>query len=66
MASIHDRMPVILPPQHYDRWLDPDVQDPQQLLPRLQPDPANEMETHPVGFLVNSPKNDRRELIEPV
>ena len=27
MAEIHDRMPVMLPPDAWDQWLDPDEQD---------------------------------------
>jgi putative SOS response-associated peptidase YedK len=65
MAPIHDRMPVILAPQEYDRWLDPALQDPAAILPLLRPYPAGDMEAYPVSTLVNSPKNDRPELIAP-
>lgn len=66
VATIHDRMPVILPPVHYDRWLDPRLHDPEALKPLLRPYPAGEMEAWRVSTLVNSPKNDRPELIEPL
>lgn len=66
VRTIHDRMPVILPPGDYDRWLDPKLQDPAALKPLLRPYPADEMEAWPVATLVNSPKNDRPELIEPL
>jgi putative SOS response-associated peptidase YedK len=65
MAPIHDRMPVILAPQDYDRWLDPALQEPAAILPLLRPYPAGDMEAYPVSTLVNSPKNDRPELIAP-
>ena len=66
MAPIHNRMPVILPPSAYAQWLDASPQTPDRLLPLLKPFPADEMSAHPVGALVNSPANDRAELVVPV
>ena len=66
MAPIHNRMPVILPPSAYEQWLDPAPQTADRLLPLLKPFPAAEMSAHPVGTLVNSPANDRAELVVPV
>ena len=56
-AAIHDRMPVILPPTRYRDWLaggDTEL---------LQPY-GGEMNTWPVSRLVNSPANDKPELIQ--
>ncbi len=61
MAQIHDRMPVILPRKFEKEWLGSDRPD--DLLPLLQPYPADEMEAYPVSYLVNSPVNDRPEVI---
>lgn len=36
LAPIHDRMPVIVPPGEYDRWLDPSLRDPDSLAPLLR------------------------------
>ncbi len=58
VASIHDRMPLILPPSASDLWLDPAVKDPRNLQPLPVPFPADEMEACPDGVLVNSPGND--------
>jgi putative SOS response-associated peptidase YedK len=66
MATLHNRMPVILPPSAYAQWLDPAPLAPDRLLPLLKPFPADEMDAHPVSTLVNSPANDRPELIVPV
>jgi putative SOS response-associated peptidase YedK len=66
MAPIHDRMPVIVPRSAYDLWLDPAVKDPKRLQPLLVPFPADEMDAYPVSTLVNSPKNDVAQCIEPV
>jgi len=66
MATLHNRMPVILHPSDYARWLDPAPQTPADLQPLLRPFPAEDMSAHPVGTLVNSPGNDRAELVVPV
>lgn len=63
MRRIHDRMPVILQPKDYDLWLDPAVSDRARLLPLLCPYAREDLELYPVSRLVNSPKNDRPELI---
>ena len=62
VAEIHDRMPVILPPSAYDRWLglDPDPQD------MLKPFPAELMSMWPVSTRVNTPKNDDEDLIRAI
>ncbi|MHB9099596.1 MAG: SOS response-associated peptidase [Syntrophales bacterium] len=43
IASVHDRMPVILSGGKIDVWLDPSIRDPTRLLPLLTPYPAEEM-----------------------
>lgn len=65
MAQIHNRMPVILPPDVYEQWLDPAERSPDQLQGLLQPYPAELMTAYPVSKMVNSPKNDSSALIEP-
>ena len=66
MQSIHHRMPVILDPKDYDKWLDPARQDPQDVLPLLVPFPADRMQFVPVSTLVNSPRNESPECIVPL
>ncbi len=58
LAPIHNRMPVILPPDAYDLWLDPAEQKPAALNHLLKPYPADWMTAYPVSRLVNSPAND--------
>ncbi len=65
LATIHDRMPVILPPDAYDEWLDPGEKQPQALNHLLKPYPPGEMEAYAVTPLVNSPTNDSPECILP-
>lgn len=66
VARIHDRMPVILPEDVWDTWLDPANKNPHALLELLVPYPAELLEAYPVDTLVNSVQNDGPELIEPL
>jgi putative SOS response-associated peptidase YedK len=62
VADIHDRMPAILAPAHYDRWLS-DEPDPRDL---LRPFPADLMCMWPVSTRVNKPENDDALIIDPI
>lgn len=64
VRPIHDRMPVILPPESHSAWLDPDQHDPARLLPLLRPYPAQAMEAWRVSRRVNNPRHDGPDLIE--
>src|SRR5688500_11967104 len=55
MASIHDRMPVILSKDELRQWLDPAEQEPERLTALLKPFPAERMEAFPVSRTVNNP-----------
>jgi putative SOS response-associated peptidase YedK len=65
MASIHDRMPAILHPREYAKWLDPAPQTPESLQPLLKPFPAEAMAAYAVSTKVNKPANDAPELVVP-
>jgi len=52
VGSLHDRMPVIIPPDRYDRWLDP-AQGAAGLRALLRPYPAAKMSMQPVARTVN-------------
>lgn len=65
IARLHNRMPVILPPDTYARWLEPAPRQPADLQGLLAPYPAEAMSAYPVSTLVNSPANDRPECIAP-
>ena len=64
MEPIHDRMPVILPRESWDLWLDPAVAEVDRLKKLLVPAPAADMEAFPVSTHVNSPKNDDPKCLE--
>lgn len=65
IARLHNRMPVILPPETYARWLEPAPRQPADLQGLLTPYPSEEMSAYPVSTLVNSPANDRPEVVAP-
>ena len=65
LASIHDRMPVILRPDLQDSWLDGDS-DALNLRNLLAPFPGSEMASHAVSYDVNHPKIDDEYLTRPV
>lgn len=65
LASIHDRMPVILRPESLDMWLNDDS-EPAKLRNLLAPFPASEMMSHAVGYDVNRPKVDDEHLVRRV
>jgi putative SOS response-associated peptidase YedK len=63
LRQLHDRMPVILHPDDYDRWLDPgDPNDPPMDL--LKPFPEELMKTWRVKPDVGNTRNDRPDLID--
>ena len=66
VRPIHDRMPVILPRELEDLWLDTNVQEPVALSQILTPYPGNGMDAYEVSPLVNSVRNNVPELIVPV
>lgn len=66
MQSLHHRMPVILEPQEYAGWLDPDTDRPEILGKYLKQYASGKMEYYPVDREVNSPRNDSAACIEAV
>jgi len=61
LRGIHDRMPVIVPLQDYDAWLDPANYDAGQF---IRPYPAHLMRAHPVSKAVSNAANEGAALIE--
>ena len=65
VAAVHDRMPVILMPDDYDRWLEPGVPV-DELRELLRPYDATLMKAYEVNRAVNSVKNDTEECVQPL
>jgi len=66
MEPIHNRMPAILSEEAEALWLDPLTEDPTVLQQLLVPSPPELMDSYEVSTLVNTPKNQGKEIIEPV
>lgn len=66
MARIHDRMPVILPPESWDEWLSPEQQDVAKLQRLLVPAPSALTAMHPVSTEVNNVRNNGEHLTREV
>ena len=62
VATLHDRMPVVLERETWDRWLDPRPADPSELMGLLAPSEAD-LEIYAVGRDVNDVRRDGPELI---
>jgi putative SOS response-associated peptidase YedK len=61
LDGVHDRMPVILPPRHYQTWLMAPAAEAKRLAELLVPFDASIMNRYPVSSLVNKPQNDTPE-----
>ena len=62
VGQIHDRMPAILSPADYDRWLG-DEPDPRELLRSF---PSEELRMWPISTRVNKPENDEPSILDPI
>jgi putative SOS response-associated peptidase YedK len=62
VGEIHDRMPLILAPSDYARWLS-DEPDPHDL---MRPYPSEPMRMWPISTRVNKPENDEPSILDPV
>ncbi len=65
IASIHDRMPVMLERGDMEAWLTPGEADLAALLPVLRPYAGGDLAAYPVSRAVNNPRFDSPDLIRP-
>lgn len=66
LSAFHDRMPVILPEDACDDWLDPSPRSPESLLRHLHSYPAEAMSAQRVSPRVNSVAHDDPSCLEPL
>ena len=66
VAPIHNRLAIILRPENYRTWLDPQFQEIETLATMLTPYPAEQMKTYPVSTRVNNARLDDAECIAPL
>lgn len=64
IRAIHDRMPVLVHPRHYDAWLSPNT--PSDVAQRIALEPSEHIEAYPVTTYVNKPGNDDERCILPL
>ncbi len=65
-GHIHDRMPLVVPAEAVDGWLDPALTDPEQALGLLAVTDAAELEAYAVSAAVNKVSNNDPSLLEPL
>lgn len=66
VSDLHDRMPVIVPVDKYDLWLDPDVTDFEAIRDILKPYDPDQMRRYPVSRRLNNSHNDDAESAAPI
>jgi len=66
VSTIHDRMPVLLPREAWDDWLDPELDDRDYLLSLLVPAPDDVLAMYPISTRVNNVRNEGADLLTPV
>jgi putative SOS response-associated peptidase YedK len=66
LAPIDARMPVIVPPEAFDLWLDTDRVDARTAAALIRPAPDDLLEAYEVSTAVNRVANDDAKLIEPL
>ncbi len=66
VRPLHDRMPVTIPREAWDAWLDPAKQDPEAVQLILAASDPAQLAEHPVSTLVNKVQNNVPELIAPL
>ena len=65
LANIHSRMPIVLPPDRHEAWLDPGNRRKESVLPLLELPPDDSFITEPVSSRVNSVARDDPTLLAP-
>jgi len=65
MSSVHDRMPVLVAPEQWERWLDPGNDDVESLAPIFAAGDDEPLELFEVSTDVNNVRNNRPDLVEP-
>jgi putative SOS response-associated peptidase YedK len=65
LAPIHDRMPVIVPPEAFDLWLNCSEVDAETAAALIAPAPEDALEAYEVSTAVNRTANDNAKLVEP-
>jgi len=65
MQPLHERMPAIIAPAHYDLWLDPKITEKDEIMRYLTSAPSGRLKAYPVSPWVNVPAHDDERWILP-
>jgi len=65
LAPIHERMPAVLAPEHYDAWLDAEAVPAEDARALLAPAPEDMLEAYPISGRVNRVSNDDAAILAP-
>jgi len=65
VGELHDRMPVVIAPESYALWIDPQVKSQEELVPLMVPYPEENTVIQRVSKEVNNPANDGPSVIQP-
>lgn len=66
LEKIHDRMPVLVPPKNWSRWLNQSVTDPEQIMDLTPLAPEDYLHAYPVADQVNNSRSQGKELTNPI
>lgn len=66
IEKLHDRMPVLLEPDDFALWLDPEERQIDRLQPLLHPAPAGTLTMYPISSYVNKATNEGAQCITPI
>ncbi len=65
LEGLHDRMPCLIEPEDFERWLTPEVVDEEATARLLAPAPKGTLVTDRVSTLVNNVRNEGPQLLTP-
>lgn len=67
LAKVHNRMPLFLPRDRWDAWMNPELTDVEEVRALMEiPKPDDHLRYWPVSTMVNSIRNNGAELIAPI
>jgi putative SOS response-associated peptidase YedK len=66
VGHIHDRMPMTVNRDNWRRWLDPRINEPDDVRALMTPPPTGSLDVYPVSKAVNNVRNNGPQLIEPL
>ena len=66
VSALHDRMPVVLPPEHFAAWLDVKGTSPEEAAALLKPAPDDLFEAIEMHPKINDSKREESDILEPL